>query len=160
MQDNWDPDWQSTSSSKVAYLVQSLKALLEGNREVSHYTGEGKNAKCMDQLLSSSQMTDGKMSTDTQKISPEKVLIFSQFLEHIHVIEQQVVVVCHRLCTALCDCPHPIVDEFHFYGQLTFAGIKFAGMYSPMHSSNKVRLSFPSSCPDVVPCSCFNFYFD
>ncbi|KAG6679883.1 hypothetical protein I3842_13G012800 [Carya illinoinensis] len=138
-QDNWDPDWQSTSSSKVAYLVQSLKALLEGNREVSHYTGAGKNTKCMDQLLSSSQMTDGKMSTDTPKISLEKVLIFSQFLEHIHVIEQQ----------------------------LTFAGIKFAGMYSPMHSSNKVHVSPPpppqtpkKSCPDVVPCSCFNFYFD
>ncbi|KAJ7982316.1 F-box protein [Quillaja saponaria] len=33
-QDNWDPDWQSTSSSKVAYLVQRLKALQEANREV------------------------------------------------------------------------------------------------------------------------------
>lgn len=82
--------------------------MLEGNREVSHYTGAGKNTKCMDQLLSSSQMTDGKMSTDTPKISLEKVLIFSQFLEHIHVIEQQVVSVCHRLGTTLYDCPHPI----------------------------------------------------
>ena len=34
-QDNWDPDWQSTSSSKVSYLVQRLKALQESNEEMS-----------------------------------------------------------------------------------------------------------------------------
>uniref|UniRef100_A0A2N9HE55 F-box domain-containing protein n=1 Tax=Fagus sylvatica TaxID=28930 RepID=A0A2N9HE55_FAGSY len=118
--DNWDPDWQSTSSSKVTYLVQRLKALLEANREIGHYMGEGKTAKCMDELVCPSQMSDARVlslddcsraSSETQRFSAEKVLIFSQFLEHIHVIEQQ----------------------------LTIAGIKFAGMYSPMHSSNKMK---------------------
>lgn len=85
-QDNWDPDWQSTSSSKVTYLVQRLKELQEANRKIIDSIEESQKA-------------------------PEKVLIFSQFLEHIHVIEQQ----------------------------LTFAGIKFTGMYSPMHSSNKMK---------------------
>lgn len=102
IQDNWDPDWQSTSSSKVTYLVQRLKALLEANREVGHYMGEGKIVKCVDELVYPSQMSDARVlslddcsrvSSETQKFSPEKVLIFSQFLEHIHVIEQQVVFV-------------------------------------------------------------------
>ncbi|XP_065622580.1 F-box protein At3g54460-like [Quercus suber] len=119
-QDNWDPDWQSTSSSKVTYLIQRLKALLEANREVGHYMGEGQIVKCVDELVYPSQMSDARVlslddcsraSSETQKFSLEKVLIFSQFLEHIHVIEQQ----------------------------LTIAGIKFAGMYSPMHSSNKMK---------------------
>ncbi|KAL4600672.1 hypothetical protein ACB092_11G215000 [Castanea dentata] len=119
-QDNWDPDWQSTSSSKVTYLVQRLKALLDANREVDHCMGEGKIVKCVDELVYPSQLSDARVlslddcsraSSETQKFSPEKVLIFSQFLEHIHVIEQQ----------------------------LTIAGIKFAGMYSPMHSSNKMK---------------------
>ncbi|KAF2322506.1 hypothetical protein GH714_017354 [Hevea brasiliensis] len=85
-QDDWDPDWQSTSSSKVSYLVQRLKALQEANMESDR-------------------------SIDKERGATKKVLIFSQFLEHIHVIEQQ----------------------------LTFAGIKFAGHYSPMHSSNKMK---------------------
>lgn len=102
IQDNWDPDWQSTSSSKVTYLVQRLKALLESNREVGHYMGEDKIVKCVDELVYPSQMRDARVlslddcsraSSETKKFSPEKVLIFSQFLEHIHVIEQQVVVV-------------------------------------------------------------------
>ncbi|XP_059649264.1 F-box protein At3g54460 isoform X2 [Cornus florida] len=71
-QDDWDPDWQSTSSSKDACF---------------------------------------KPSNESFRTPLEKVLIFSQFLEHIHVIEQQ----------------------------LTVAGINFAGMYSPMHSSNKMK---------------------
>lgn len=65
VQDNWDPDWQSTSSSKVTYLVQRLKELQEANRKIIDSIEESQKA-------------------------PEKVLIFSQFLEHIHVIEQQV----------------------------------------------------------------------
>lgn len=116
IQDNWDPDWQSTSSSKVTYLVQRLKALLEGNREIGHYMGEGKTAKCMDELVCPSQMSDARVlslddcsraNSETQRFSAEKVLIFSQFLEHIHVIEQQVLVY-HRLSTALCDSAHTI----------------------------------------------------
>ncbi|XP_059447014.1 F-box protein At3g54460 isoform X2 [Corylus avellana] len=108
-QDNWDPDWQSTSSSKVTYLVQKLNALLEGNREVGYCIGEGKSHMSDAKLLLLDNFS--RTSTNTEKLSPEKVIIFSQFLEHIHVIEQQ----------------------------LTIAGIKFAGMYSPMHSSNKMK---------------------
>ncbi|KAF6153043.1 hypothetical protein GIB67_034765 [Kingdonia uniflora] len=77
-QDDWDPDWQSTSSSKVSYLVGKLKSLHEDQSR--------------------------------QKMSPpDKVIIFSQFLEHIHIIEQQ----------------------------LAVAGISFVGMYSPMQLNNK-----------------------
>lgn len=113
-QDDWDPDWQSTSSSKVAYLVQRLRALQETNKEHS-------SAKHMGEFLCSSvgnistalleQADCCRPQTKPNKISLEKVLIFSQFLEHIHVIEQQ----------------------------LTIAGIRFAGMYSPMHSSKKIE---------------------
>ncbi|KAL6010048.1 hypothetical protein ACLOJK_000479 [Asimina triloba] len=34
--DDWDPDWQSTSSSKVAYLVDRLKTLQEVNRDMGY----------------------------------------------------------------------------------------------------------------------------
>ncbi|EPS66583.1 hypothetical protein M569_08193 [Genlisea aurea] len=80
-QDDWNPHWQSTSSSKAAYLVRQLKELQKAG------------------------------SADSRRHAPEKVIIFSQFLEHIHVIEQQ----------------------------LNIAGIRFAGLYSPMHSSNKMK---------------------
>ncbi|XVF00267.1 hypothetical protein REPUB_Repub03eG0270500 [Reevesia pubescens] len=119
-QDDWNPDWQSTSSSKVAYLVERLKALQAVNKEILCFMDEDNDAKHIDQLLWPSQRSDmgepllqscSRLGSQSYKILPDKVLIFSQFLEHIHVIEQQ----------------------------LTFAGIKFAGMYSPMHSSNKMK---------------------
>ncbi|XAR63528.1 hypothetical protein NMG60_11023491 [Bertholletia excelsa] len=120
-QDDWDPDWQSTSSSKVAYLVKCLKELQETNRRNGFCVDDRYNAGHFDKLRFSSQKCDfGTVlhqvalysgRNESCKTPPEKVLIFSQFLEHIHVIEQQ----------------------------LTGAGIKFAGMYSPMHSSNKMK---------------------
>jgi len=93
-QDNWDPDWQSTSSSKVAYLVQRLKALQGTNEEMSSYT-DNSNAMYIENSFplhtshsaSSFQECSSSISTN---VVPEKVLIFTQFLEHIHVIEQQV----------------------------------------------------------------------
>ncbi|KDP40524.1 hypothetical protein JCGZ_24523 [Jatropha curcas] len=116
-QDNWDPDWQSTSSSKVSYLVQRLKALQDANRECLSSINEN-DAKNIEQIHpsvmgdSSALLQDCcRQSSKSSKSALEKVIIFSQFLEHIHVIEQQ----------------------------LTFAGIKFAGLYSPMHSSNKMK---------------------
>lgn len=42
------------------------------------------------------------------------------------------------------------------YGQLTFAGIKFAGMYSPMHSSNKVDFFVLHILLNFVPSLGFN----
>lgn len=119
-QDDWNPDWQSTSSSKVAYLVERLKALQEVNKEVRCSMDEDDKAKHIDKFLCPSQRSDmgvplllnlSRLGNESCNMLPEKVLIFSQFLEHIHVIEQQ----------------------------LTFAGIKFAGMYSPMHSGNKMK---------------------
>ncbi|XP_022745851.1 F-box protein At3g54460-like isoform X1 [Durio zibethinus] len=119
-QDDWNPDWQSTSSSKVAYLVERLKALREVNKEIHCFRNEDSDAKLVDKLLWPSRRGDmdvpllqncSILDNKSYKTLPEKVLIFSQFLEHIHVIEQQ----------------------------LTFAGIKFAGMYTPMHSSKKMK---------------------
>ncbi|KAF8369646.1 hypothetical protein HHK36_019629 [Tetracentron sinense] len=119
--DNWDPDWQSTSSSKVTYLVERIKALQEANKKTGYSLDEDNEAKQFDGLLLPSQKRHwnvllhqeaySKPNDESYKIPPEKVLIFSQFLEHIHVIEQQ----------------------------LTGAGIKFVGMYSPMHSTNKMK---------------------
>lgn len=103
-QDNWDPDWQSTSSSKVAYLIRSLKELQDANSEVHQPKDDGTDVNNVQGLLCASWTRNSNVNT-------HKVLVFSQFLEHIHVIEQQ----------------------------LTIADIKFAGMYSPMHSSNKMK---------------------
>lgn len=101
-QDDWNPDWQSTSSSKVSYLVEKLKDLQESNKLMRH------DVKEFDDLVSPFGRSNACAGFNA---SPEKVLIFSQFLEHIHVIEQQ----------------------------LTVAGIKFVGMYSPMNSGHKVK---------------------
>ncbi|KAI6670297.1 hypothetical protein NL676_005182 [Syzygium grande] len=120
-QDDWDPDWQSTSSSKVAYLVEKLRGLQGATGSSCQFTsGNSSAVNFQDQanpsISNSSEvlLTQGDQSssmTDSHRIITEKVIIFSQFLEHIHVIEQQ----------------------------LMFAGISFAGMYSPMHSSNKMK---------------------
>ncbi|CAK9145452.1 unnamed protein product [Ilex paraguariensis] len=120
-QDDWHPDWQSTSSSKVTYLVHRLKELQEANRMIGYYIDEDNDAKIIDEPDFPSenshfssflhQQACGRSTKESHNVLPEKVLIFSQFLEHIHVIEQQ----------------------------LMLAGIKFAGMYSPMHSSNKMK---------------------
>lgn len=88
LQDNWDPDWQSTSSSKVAYLIERLKDLSETNNEAallppSSLTKSGA-------LLQ--EVDHSRAITSDHEIVRDKVLIFSQFLEHIHVIEQQVAV--------------------------------------------------------------------
>ncbi|KAJ0978846.1 hypothetical protein J5N97_014320 [Dioscorea zingiberensis] len=115
-QDEWDPDWQSTSSSKVAYLVGRLKVLYESNRK-NDYCVSGLDG-C--EVLEKSQKNHSHMPTQEASMKPngeyscllpDKVIIFSQFLEHIHVIEQQ----------------------------LTVAGINYAGLYSPMHFGNKMK---------------------
>ncbi|RLN23936.1 F-box protein [Panicum miliaceum] len=90
-QDDWDPDWQSTSSSKVAYLIEKLRSLKETNMKHGNNHGHSNALSCRPQTML------------------DKVIIFSQFLEHIHVIEQQ----------------------------LTIAGITYAGMYSPMPLGSK-----------------------
>ncbi|KAL0429176.1 UNVERIFIED_CONTAM: F-box protein [Sesamum radiatum] len=117
-QDDWNPDWQSTSSSKVTYLVRRLKELQEMNRTIVY--GD-KREFISNELNFSSNRSSFHISLDQEAcdkarnewshVPSEKVIIFSQFLEHIHVIEQQ----------------------------LSIAGIQFAGMYSPMHSSNKMK---------------------
>ncbi|XP_071719707.1 F-box protein At3g54460 isoform X2 [Rutidosis leptorrhynchoides] len=109
-QDDWNPDWQSTSSSKVAYLVNKLKELQEANNKIT-------DNNCLNERHAEYNKIDDIFLTRNNAYarsvsgSPDKVLIFSQFLEHIHVIEQQ----------------------------LTVAGIKFVGMYSPMHTGNKLK---------------------
>ncbi|XP_060185950.1 F-box protein At3g54460 isoform X1 [Lycium barbarum] len=119
-QDDWNPDWQSTSSSKVAYLVDRLKEIQEANRMIITSnedrvveTRSGSHA-CTGisniSTFSSQQYLVGP-SNNLCSIIPQKVIIFSQFLEHIHVIEQQ----------------------------LAVAGISFASLYSPMPSISKVK---------------------
>lgn len=94
IQDDWNPDWQSTSSSKVAYLVEKLKVLEEDNREISSAMIKDNAVKHIEELFWPSQMcnsnTLSRPSVDSQKALLKKVIVFSQFLEHIHVIEQQV----------------------------------------------------------------------
>ncbi|XP_012567307.1 F-box protein At3g54460 [Cicer arietinum] len=116
-QDNWDPDWQSTSSSKVAYLVQRLKSLQGTNGEMSSYTENSNSEMHIENSFplhtrhAESSFQECSVSSNSTNAVPEKVLIFSQFLQHIHVIEQQ----------------------------LAVNGIKYTGMYNPMHSSNKKK---------------------
>ncbi|KAL2454581.1 F-box protein [Abeliophyllum distichum] len=119
-QDDWNPDWQSTSSSKVTYLVDKLKKFQETNR-ISGYSSDQRGAHDSHELHLSSersyfnpsigQEACSRSGNELSQTPTEKVIIFSQFLEHIHIIEQQ----------------------------LNVAGIQFAGMYSPMHSSNKMK---------------------
>ncbi|KAL8260186.1 hypothetical protein R6Q59_028139 [Mikania micrantha] len=108
-QDDWNPDWQSTSSSKVSYLVKKLKDLQEANNIMENCINEGHDAKKIDEPSSPFLRSEAPARSINRSL--EKVLIFSQFLEHIHVIEQQ----------------------------LMAAGVKYVGMYSPMHSVNKVK---------------------
>jgi SNF2 family DNA or RNA helicase len=113
-QDDWNPDWQSTSSSKVSYLVDRLRKLHEGNKKSILSFNKTDNDNLEDNPPGTSEAFLGKelhgQDCGSQMVFVDKVLIFSQFLEHIHVIEQQ----------------------------LTTAGIKFGKMYSPMQSYNKV----------------------
>jgi SNF2 family DNA or RNA helicase len=104
-QDKWDPDWQSTSSSKVAYLVQRLKALQGTNEDMSSYTDNSNNEMHIENSFplhtghAESSFQECSTSSINTNVVPEKVLIFSQFLEHIHVIEQQVLffITCDHL---------------------------------------------------------------
>uniref|UniRef100_A0A453GNH4 F-box protein n=2 Tax=Aegilops tauschii subsp. strangulata TaxID=200361 RepID=A0A453GNH4_AEGTS len=105
-QDDWDPDWQSTTSSKVAYLIDKLRSLREANMKHVHSTNITIGAG---PATTSSYQDDNNLQTRLPQTLPDKVIIFSQFLEHIHVIEQQ----------------------------LTIAGITYAGMYSPMPLGTK-----------------------
>ncbi|XP_006646686.1 F-box protein At3g54460 [Oryza brachyantha] len=103
-QDDWDPDWQSTTSSKVAYLVEKLRGLRAEN--IKHGCSSNRNnGACLSSQSSCQDHNKGRLPHPM----PDKVIIFSQFLEHIHVIEQQ----------------------------LTISGITYAGMYSPMPLGSK-----------------------
>lgn len=106
VQDDWDPDWQSTSSSKVSYLVRRLKALQESNSKVDCPTNVKNSAMDTNNLISLSEMGDSReliqvrgfrRGAMTHETNLDKVLVFSQFLEHIHVIEQQVTVVYYTI---------------------------------------------------------------
>ncbi|XP_020087288.1 F-box protein At3g54460 isoform X1 [Ananas comosus] len=109
-QDDWDPDWQSTSSSKVAYLVEKLKMVQESNRKFGYSASIDTNSN-VPISVSNDRETGSETDGMSSRTLPEKVIIFSQFLEHINIIEQQ----------------------------LTIAGIKFAAMYSPLHSFKKIK---------------------
>lgn len=89
MQDDWDPDWQSTSSSKVAYLVEKLKMVQESNRKFGYSASIDTNSN-VPISVSNDRETGSETDGMSSRTLPEKVIIFSQFLEHINIIEQQV----------------------------------------------------------------------
>lgn len=98
MQDDWNPDWQSTSSSKVTYLVHQLKQLQERNMMIEHST-ENRDVMPSDSSFSSkisyfNTLPEQEACYNSRngwcRNGLEKAIVFSQFLEHIHVIEQQV----------------------------------------------------------------------
>ena len=82
-QDNWNPDWQATSSSKVAYLIEKLK-LLKGISINQSLGQEKDNTHPMRNLEETATLRQLQESA-------EKAIVFSQFLEHINVIESQVI---------------------------------------------------------------------
>ncbi|XP_024036246.1 F-box protein At3g54460 isoform X4 [Citrus clementina] len=110
-QDDWNPDWQSTSSSKVAYLVEKLKVLQEANWEICYAFNEDSSVKHIEELPFTPQWSNTntflkqdlyRPNLESNKALPDKVIIFSQFLEHIHVIEQQLLVSNLLVCTVQC----------------------------------------------------------
>ncbi|KAH9292175.1 hypothetical protein KI387_042634 [Taxus chinensis] len=97
-QDNWDPDWHATSSSKVAYLVERLKSLRDMNRQmgycldikdISNEIEEGLGQKSINFVEQKLGDEAAELPDNCHRKLPEKVIIFSQFLEHIHVVERQ-----------------------------------------------------------------------
>lgn len=141
-QDDWNPDWQSTSSSKVTYLVHRLKELQETNRKIGYPCEKREVTSNESKFFSNRSYFNIPLEAchisrnEWSHIPLEKVIIFSQFLEHIHVIEQQVTKHTHDPLGFVSS-----IDELMFseiFSQLSIAGVQFAGLYSPMHSSNKV----------------------
>lgn len=118
-QDNWDPDWQSTSSSKAAYVIQRLKEIRDLNKQSACIMGDdisvvissASSSYRICDYSSAQKVSFSRANTDSSDSLVQKVLIFSQFLEHIHVIEQQ----------------------------LAIAGIRYSGMYSPMQINDKMK---------------------
>lgn len=99
MQDDWNPDWQSTTSSKVMYLVDKLKKFQETNR-INGHSSDQRGVHDSHELHLSSERSYfnpslgleacSRSGNELSQMLTEKVIIFSQFLEHIHIIEQQV----------------------------------------------------------------------
>ncbi|KAJ8756029.1 hypothetical protein K2173_024576 [Erythroxylum novogranatense] len=117
-QDQWYPDWESTSSSKAAYIVQRLKSLQEANRESFYSVNNSNDVKKIEEQVHQSQISNScglfevssKHCFDSHKTSTEKVIIFSQFLEHLAVVGRQ----------------------------LTQAGIKWVELTGPLHTYKKM----------------------
>ena len=88
--------------SLMELIVDRMKALQEVNKEVCCSRDEDSDAKHIAKLLWPSQRSDigvpslqnfSILGNKSCKTLPEKVLIFSQFLVHIHFIQQQVAVI-------------------------------------------------------------------
>jgi len=105
MQDSWDPDWQSTCSSKIAYLVERLKQIQATNK-LSDCSMDKANYGGVCDFVSREELC-ARQNNGSSETPAQKVLIFSQFLEHIHVIEQQVKVVRYAITLhKVCDLLH------------------------------------------------------
>ncbi|KAL2898231.1 hypothetical protein RDABS01_040013 [Bienertia sinuspersici] len=90
-QASWNPDWESTSSSKVAYLVQRLKEIQVASREGVCSMAEGNYEERSCGVIFS-QGTRYNQRIDSSEVPVEKVIVFSQFIEHIYVIQQQLAI--------------------------------------------------------------------
>ncbi|GBG65906.1 hypothetical protein CBR_g54197 [Chara braunii] len=114
-QENWDADWQNTSSSKVAYLVKELKKRLpKDGHEARHRPRECDVGSVPAATWPTARRTSRSSMRDAVVgggLEIEKAIVFSQFLEHLSLVEQQ----------------------------LTEAGIRHASMYSPMPASLRAK---------------------
>ena len=92
----------ATQVSLMELIMERMKALQEVNKEVRCSRDEDGDARHIDKLLWPSQRSNmgvpslqnfSILGNKSCKTLPEKVLIFSQFLVHIHFIQQQVAVI-------------------------------------------------------------------
>eukprot|EP00271_Cylindrocystis_brebissonii_P019423 TRINITY_DN5891_c0_g2_i1.p1 TRINITY_DN5891_c0_g2~~TRINITY_DN5891_c0_g2_i1.p1 ORF type:complete len:1826 (+),score=364.90 TRINITY_DN5891_c0_g2_i1:281-5479(+) len=116
-QDRWSADWENTASSKVDYLIQKLLLL---NTENANERIRQLEPNALEELAVSERgpadvfgfkPVASAVPTRGRAVEPHKVIIFSQFLEHIHLVQ----------------------------AQLVRASIRCAGMYSPRPREEKLR---------------------
>jgi SNF2 family DNA or RNA helicase len=70
-------------------MIEKLKDLQEANRKLG-YSIDSDRGIGGSLVKASGEEVDAMVDEKAHVTLPEKVIIFSQFLEHIHVIEQQV----------------------------------------------------------------------
>ena len=76
----------------------------------------GENSSLTQMRHANSYFQEYPKTSKENNVVPEKVLIFSQFLEHIHVIEQQVVSMCHIFgLSFVVHFQYDLIIDFPFF---------------------------------------------